>query len=364
MSDIRANMATLERAKEGFRHQLSEYKRDNERLTEKLALATNDKRELERKVDQLNAYITQLQQSQGAPSDRQSVSLQLLVDRLREENSSLRREKDELQEAARKWLDSPEGSVPRLKPSRAEKERSPLPHSDKGPSQSSTEDVSGGGAQRRNHTPSHAYISAKFSQGSVDEEGGASSIGNLGDIPTSDFSGSQGRSHLSGSGHSGSGHSFTANRKLSCSTNNLYGDNGSSQEGRGHHTKLSEQTNRLQGRDGSDKKLEELSQQRLDLLSQVCGSHLVCHIHTHTFSLSLSHTHIHTYTHTYTHSLSYTHTHTHTHSLTHTYTYTLHTHTHSLSHTHTHTHYTHTHTLSLSHTHMHRCRPSSSREGS
>ena len=109
MSDIRANMATLERAKEGFRHQLSEYKRDNERLTEKLALATNDKRELERKVDQLNAYITQLQQSQGAPSDRQSVSLQLLVDRLREENSSLRREKDELQEAARKWLDSRRG---------------------------------------------------------------------------------------------------------------------------------------------------------------------------------------------------------------------------------------------------------------
>ena len=321
MSDIRANMATLERAKEGFRHQLSEYKRDNERLTEKLALVTNDKRELERKVDQLNAYIAQLQQSQGAPSDRQSVSLQLLVDRLREENSSLRREKDELQEAARKWLDSPEGSVPRLKPSR---ERSPLPHSDKGPSQSSTEDVSGGGAQRRNHTPSHAYISAKFSQGSVDEEGGASSIGNLGDIPTSDFSGSQGRSHLSGSGHSGSGHSFTANRKLSCSTNNLYGDNGSSQEGRSHHTKLSEQTNRLQGRDGSDKKLEELSQQRLDLLSQVCGSHLFCHIHTHiTHTLSLSHTHTH-----------YIHTHTHT------------------------------HTLSLSHTHMHRCRPSSSREGS
>lgn len=277
MSDIRANMAALERTKENLRHQLSDYKRDNDRLTEKLALVTNDKRELERKVEQLNAYISQ--PSQGTQqSDRQSSGLQQVVDRLREENSSLRRERDELQEAARRRLDTTEGGVQRLKPGRGERDKSPLPHNDKGPSQSSSEDVSGG--QRRNHT----LLSAKFSQGSMDEEGGVSSIGNLGDIPTSDFSGSQGRSG-GGSGHSGSGHSFSASRRIGGSTSNLYGDNGSGQDGRGHHTKLSEQTSRLQGRGGSDKKLEELSQQCQELLSQVMSSRVPCmciHMHTHT----------------------------------------------------------------------------------
>ena len=287
MSDIKANMQTLERAKESFRHQLTESKRDNDRLTERLTLVTNDKKELERKLEQLNLYIAQLQADKGvamdskllnqaAPPDKQSVGLQQLVDRLRDENIVLKKEKEELQETVRRRLVN-----------RAEKEKSP--HGDRGLSQSSAEDLSSG--QRRNHTPNHTVFPAKFSQGSLEEEGGAPPTGSLGEI---DFSGSQGRSGHSHSSGSGPSHSY---RKLSYSTNNLYGDTagsqegrsqeGRSQEGRGYyHTKLSEQTSRAQGREGregSDRKLEELSQQRLDLLSQV--SYTACqhsHISPHT----------------------------------------------------------------------------------
>ena len=314
MNDVRANTQTLERAKDNYRHQLSECKRDNDRLTEKLSLATNDKRELERKVEQLNMYIAQLQaDNKGVVMDtkllgQSTTGLQQLVDRLRDENSALKRERDELQEVVRKKLNYSENSGQKLWPNRTEKEKSPQTHSDKitSPSQSSTEDISV--VQRRNHTPNHtpnhSLFVTKFSQ---DEEGGSLPTGNLGDAPSSDSTGSQGRS--------GPSHSFTANRKLSCSTSSLYGDNGASQDGRSYPTKLSEQTSRLSGRDSSDKRIGELSQQRLDLLTQVSrmlvwGGGAASTLCTFTYT----HTHTHTCTHTHTHAHTHIHTHTHAHT--------------------------------------------------